>query len=957
MEEIFDKIIQEISINLDKINTDNFLNQIKEIKEINECYDITKEFCNNILDSKNKILLYLSEEKEKLLMNKTQINENMKNTNNDLNKLISNLKSIINQSKLKLKNLTSNINDLNSNLNLITGNLEKKKYSLATSRVEKLFLLKNTMSTNVKSIESLQLKILEEIKSEQIITKKVLNSTSSKIRPNRTPSPFTPTRKNTKNKISNINDKNNIFDKRIKTKRDLSTSMLNIKIRGKSNNIREIRDLNTINVDKRSISKNRGIDFVKENEELKKKLSIQKQINDRLTKEINKSKRKSYGNIMSPKINSKISKDKKEIEIKDISSYMKKNILKFNDKINKISDLMFSLTFAINNIQNKKEISTIFEAEFTNIKKYLLSITTEISELKSCLIKISLGNEKNNNINNISSKQFSENNESSDDIDNSSINQLDNLKKENLNLQNSIDLYKSQIISLNQKLSNEQKTKENIEKNFSNVKTQNNELIEKIYKIEQLNKSASNFNSVNKDDGDTYLKDISTMSYSSEILTLNEELRNSEKKYLELKGMFDSNLESKNLIENLLKKNNEETKRTYEQKILKLKKKLEEKEKEINKLKEYFDKEEKNMLNKIKEDNNENIQKIKSFYENKFISISEQQNNSRLDESNMGKLGKINDELSRIKTADNNDNSINNISLNSFKEQLDDKNEFKNQFADLQNKNNLLEEENNQLKKKMKKMNEEIDGNVETARKSKTQYMNQIFSLQEEILKYKTNENKIKEEILNIEHENRKNKNNIKIYNEELEDMKSLNNKLLKELENLKNEKKESKATNTKEEEEINKLKLENNSYISEINKLKNNIRELNLRKNELEIELNKIKEDYNKIKINKDLEHAQIDKLNNNITLLTIEKEKLESKINELSNKLSKKDKEIILLITNNNKDKKNINEQYKNQIEILKKELEERKNMNEQYKNQITNLQKKIFQMQNSDNEYDKD
>ena len=957
MEEIFDKIIQEISINLDKINTDNFLNQIKEIKEINECYDITKEFCNNISDSKNKILLYLSEEKEKLLMNKTQINENMKNTNNDLNKLISNLKSIINQSKLKLKNLTSNINDLNSNLNLITGNLEKKKYSLATSRVEKLFLLKNTMSTNVKSIESLQLKILEEIKSEQIITKKVLNSTSSKIRPNRTPSPFTPTRKNTKSKISNINDKNNLFDKRIKTKRDLSTSMLNIKIRGKSNNIREIRDLNTINVDKRNISRNRGINFEKENEELKKKLSIQKQINDRLTKEINKSKRKSYGNIMSPKINSKISKDKKEIEIKDISSYMKKNILKFNDKINKISDLMFSLTFAINNIQNKKEISTIFEAEFTNIKKYLLSLTTEISELKSCLIKISLDNEKNNNINNISSKKFSENNESSDDIDNSSINQLDNLKKENLNLQNSIDLYKSQIISLNQKLSNEQKTKENIEKNFSNVKTQNNELIEKIYKIEQLNKSASNFNSVNKEEGDTYLKDISTMSYSSEILTLKEELRNSEKKYLELKGMFDSNLESKNLIENLLKKNNEETKRTYEQKILKLKKKLEEKEKEINKLKEYFDKEEKNMLNKIKEDNNENIQKIKSFYENKFISISEQQNNSRLDESNMGKLGKINDELSRIKTADNNDNSINNISLNSFKEQLDDKNEFKNQVADLQNKNNLLEEENNQLKKKMKKMNEEIDGNVETARKSKTQYMNQIFSLQEEILKYKTNENKIKEEILNIEHENRKNKNNIKIYNEELEDMKSLNNKLLKELENLKNEKKESKATNTKEEEEINKLKLENNSYISEINKLKNNIRELNLRKNELEIELNKIKEDNNKIKINKDLEHAQIDKLNNNITLLTIEKEKLESKINELSNKLSKKDKEIILLITNNNKDKKNINEQYKNQIEILKKEVEERKNMNEQYKNQITNLQKKIFQMQNSDNEYDKD
>ena len=65
---------------------------------------------------------------------------------------------------------------------------------------------------------------------------------------------------------------------------------------------------------------------------------------------------------------------------------------------------------------------------------------------------------------------------------------------------------------------------------------------------------------------------ISTMSYS-EVLTLKEELRNSEKKYLELKGMFDSNIESKNLIENLLKKNNEEIKRTYEHKITKLKKK------------------------------------------------------------------------------------------------------------------------------------------------------------------------------------------------------------------------------------------------------------------------------------------------------------------------------------------------------------------------------------------------
>ena len=962
MEENFNKITQQISDNLDSINTDNFLKNIKDINEINECYEISNQFCDTIINAKNKILLVLSEEKEKILKNKTQINTNLKNTNNDLNKLMNNLKSIINQSKLRLKNLYSNINDLNSSLNLITGNLEKKKYSLASSRIDKLFQLKNTMSTNVKSLETLQSNILQEIKSEQISTKKLLNSNFSKIRPNRTPSPFTPIRSNTKSRLETIKDKNNIYDKLNKTKRDLSISMINQKVRGKSNNIREIKDYNTINVDRKSVGKNKFINYEKENEDLKKKLSIQKQINERLTKELQKSKRKSIGNMTPTKMNLKTVKEKKEKEIKDIPSYMKKNILVFNEKINKISDLMFSLTFSINNIQNKKEVVSLLESEFSNIKKNLLYITTEISELKSCLIKISLDNETNNNIKSINKHLYSQSLKSDEDYENLSTNEIESLKKENLNLQSSVDLYKSQIINLNNRLSNEQKSKENMEKSLNDIKFKNDELVEKIYKIEQSNKSASNINIGNKEEADTYLKDISTTSYS-EIISLKEELRNSEKKYLELKGMFDSNIESKNLIENLLKKNNEEIKKTYEQKISKLKRKLDEKEKEINKLKEHFDKEEMNMLNKIKEDNDENIQKIKSYYENKFISISEQQNSSisnnfsKLDENNIGKLSRINDEFSRIKNDEINENSLNNISLNSFKEQFDEKSEFKKQMIDFQNKNNLLEEENKKLKTKIQKLTNEMDGNVETERKSKTQYMNQIFNLQEEILKYKSNENKIKEEILNLEHENRKNKNNIKIYNEEIEDLKSLNNKLLKEIEDLQNEKKEKKFISKKDEEEINILKKENNNYISEINKLKSNIREINIQKNELEMELNKIKEEYNKIKMNKDLEHAQIDKLNNNITSLNIEKEKLLAKNNELSNKLSKKDKEIILLITNNNKDKKTINEQYKSQIESLRKEVEERKKMNEQFKSQITNLQKKIFQMQNADNEYDKD
>ena len=951
MEENCKKIIKKISNYLDKINVENFLNKIQSAKEAKDYYEISKEFCDIITDSKKEILSHISDELESLLKTKTEMNSNIKAINNDLNQLMNSLKGIIAQSKFKIKNLTTNTNDLNSNLNLISGNLEKKKYSLAASRIEKLFQLKNTMTTNIKSLESLQLKIIEQIKIEQMNNKKLLNSTMSKIRPNRTPSPFRPTMGNKSLTISRIDTSK----KRQLQKRDLSVSAFNTRVRGTSTNT---RNLNTLNVDRRNISRNKNDNnYLKENEELKRKLLIQKQVNERLRKEVDKIKRKSNGGP------SKITPNPKDHiinisninnnNLKNTSLNLNQNILKFNEKINKISDLMFSLTLSINNIQSKKDESISLEKEFEPIKKNLLDITTEISELKSCLLKISLDNE--NNINN-NTNCFSRILEPDDD--NSSINHIDDLKKENFNLQTSIDSFKSQIISLTQKLSNEQKSKENLEKSLSNIKNKNDELIEQVYKMGQGNKT-------NKDELDTYFKDTSAFS-NSEISSLKEQLRASEKKYLELKGMYDSNIESKNLIENLLKKNLEENKNTYEQRINKLKKKLEEKDKEIKKLKEQYDNEEMTMINKIKEDNIENIQKLKNLYENKILSISEQgytgtgQNNfSKIEENYIKQIEKLNNELSKIKTDRDIMETSNNISLNSFKEPWDEKKEkeYKKQIDDLQSeiksyekikiKNNTLEEENKNLENKIKELRTQVDENLETQRENKNKNMNEILSLQEQILKYKTSENKIKEELLNIEHENNKYKNNIKIYNEEINEMKSLNDKLLKEINELKN----NKNNNSNDKDEINLMRQENSNYITEINKLKSNINELNIQKNDLEMELNKIKDIYNKMKMNKDLEQAKIDKLNNNITLLTIEKEKLESQNKDLANKLSKKDKEIITLITNNNKERKSINEQYKNQTERLRSEVEDRKKMNDQFKVQINELQKKLFEMENSD------
>ena len=379
MEENFNKFICNISNNLEKINTDEFLNEMKSLKGEEQCYEKSIQFCNIIINSKNNILLILSKEKENYIMNVNQMNSIIKNNKNELNQLINNLKSIVNQSKLKLKNLSSNINDLNSNLNLITGNLEKKKISLASSRVEKLFQLKNTMSINVKSLESLQLSILQKMKLEQSSNKPVLYSTKTKFRPNRTPSPFTPNKDYNKYKYSTINVKSNIFTKIKNPKRDLSISMTNLRSRGKSENIRDSKNLKTISRDRSFKSKNqKSINYEKEYEDLKTKLSIQKQVNERLMKEINNMKKKSKGNISSPLINTKNAKEKNINESKNISLYMKKNILKFNEKINNISDLMISLTFSINSLQNKKEISQFIESDFENIKKNLLNITTEI---------------------------------------------------------------------------------------------------------------------------------------------------------------------------------------------------------------------------------------------------------------------------------------------------------------------------------------------------------------------------------------------------------------------------------------------------------------------------------------------------------------------------------------------------------------------------------------------------
>ena len=168
---------------------------------------------------------------------------------------------------------------------------------------------------------------------------------------------------------------------------------------------------------------------------------------------------------------------------------------------------------------------------------------------------------------------------------------------------------------------------------------------------------------------------------------------------------------------------------------------------------------------------------------------------------------------------------------------------------------------------------------------------------------------------------------------EEIMSLKSLNNKLNNELNDLKND--------IKQKDEYLSLKEINSSFANEINSLKN-VMTNNKRNNGNNNQNDLLKSKTYSI----ESENEIVGKLKNDLNILTMNKKNLEAQNKELNEKIVKKDKEIISLITNNNKEKKNIQEQHKNEIEKINKEIQDKNNKNEQLKNEIALLQKKLIQ-----------
>ena len=280
-------------------------------------------------------------------------------------------------------------------MSLINSNLEKRKYSLATSRIEKLLQIKNTILINIKQLDNNQQKFLDELKNERFAKSKMSHSSSTiKVRP--APTPFPSTSFFTLNNNNSNNKESTITKKKVNT---INNSNLNINKDSKNNFTsakkkiinRRNRDYSlSIRDNNRSTSINNNLkefntisNFYKNNnnpinsfgnkkivDELKKKLLTQKGINDKLRREIDNLKTNlnkfNYNNSNDEAYNN---------NLKKLSIDMSKNISFFKDKINKTSDLLFSLTFSFNSLQNKcNKLSSYNESEqdFSDIKKKII---------------------------------------------------------------------------------------------------------------------------------------------------------------------------------------------------------------------------------------------------------------------------------------------------------------------------------------------------------------------------------------------------------------------------------------------------------------------------------------------------------------------------------------------------------------------------------------------------------
>ena len=656
-----DQIIQQIttliSLELNKIDSRDIETKLSlyfNLSENNEANTYIQSLCSKISEVKKNLNFKV---KNFLNHNINALIENIKSENNNIidndlimkNKyklILKEMKALNNNSRIKFKKLYDNLsNEYDKILSTVYDYLQKGNTKLVIDRLNRVEQLKNDVLFDVTSIENIQNKFTDSIKgimnkinndklndnnikdeSTKNVSKNNFNNNSRHSLGRTKTGYFTSYKKNNKNNnidFSITNSDNNLYSKLTRNKFEIS-------------NFSTYGNINNYNKDENECVKLYRIKIKEkknEIEKLKQQLQQEKESKNKAINELNKLQ---YANQMALSIKNTQKNSTKE------------------EKFNKLTEMIISFTYSMNNLRNSLYQKTISHIDAKNIygklKNKLISLVEETSSLKNSLS------------NNDNKKDNSEEDLNEDNEENNS--DIKTIKEENEN---------SQIFTDRDKDYN--KTNDNINNNNYN------------------NNQQTGGNIVNNNITLNTLPNYNMQVLLEENKNLREQL--SQAKNNNPENISNNNEQDKNLIESLKKQ------------IIDLKKIIKEKDKEIENKNANSIKTEKDELNNIIMNNTKNIEQLKTTYQllidGKDNRIKELEEEIIVYEKEIDELKEENDKL---KAECRKDKILSEAEVNNLKNQ---KIELQCLLEQGGSNNSLINLNNKEDKEKIKKMENEIN--------------------------------------------------------------------------------------------------------------------------------------------------------------------------------------------------------------------------------------------------------
>ena len=574
------------------------------INQTNEQTTILTGLISKINEVKKSITEKLKDNKKNLnpLNNSSSFSKEINNNNNNekINIIQNDLKTLLKNSKIKFKQfydcITSNINNT---LNQLNDYIIQDKQNLAIDKLNHFDKIISELSSIVNGIENIQTKTIENILNNNNLKTQNLSFSKSPIKINtfdvhqnlKKNTSFIRYSTHTKN-ISNFNSN---------MKRNINETMLNKSINNISSDNNNILNKSTLISNNHTSQVNALKGKLKEKnaeiEKLKGLLSKEKESKLSFMDELNKMK---FNNIGKNTVN----KNNKIITFKSKAS--DSNYTNLNTKLSKLTEMIISFSYSMNNLRDSINKSSISNTESKNLyvklRNKLIDLVNETSQIKNSLINknenkkeedlmkdlsqdikednklMDIKQQKNqNNLNNkffsfrngdiTSSYSIRENEGHTNNIFNNNITlttlsnyNIDALLAENKSLKSQLA---SQILLSNSQKKNNELSTSNSSRNenelIKEINNLKNEIKEKNFEIEQIKLTCgnNNDNQLFKNLKETYNTNLKNIKDTYEILI--EEKNKKIEELNEENINFEKELE--NLKSSLMKINNDNRKK------------------------------------------------------------------------------------------------------------------------------------------------------------------------------------------------------------------------------------------------------------------------------------------------------------------------------------------------------------------------------------------------------------